>query len=96
MDIDRLKALFDGAKDKRAEAEAIGTTYQTMYNILVKGSTLKVDLLEKIAKYYKVPVGYFFDDQQEEKNNTEKEMKIVRLEAEVRILKEVIKMIKNP
>lgn len=34
-----------------------------MYNIIYKGSVCKVDLLQKIASFYKVPVGYFFDEE---------------------------------
>ncbi|WP_231725328.1 hypothetical protein [Prevotella amnii] len=40
----------------------MGTTYQTLYNLIYKGSICKVDLLEKIAAFYRVPVGYFFDE----------------------------------
>lgn len=40
----------------------MGTTYQSLYNLIYKGSTCKVDLLERIAAFYRVPVGYFFDE----------------------------------
>jgi hypothetical protein len=63
MNIAKLKVLFEKSKDKYAEARAIGTTYQTMYNIIYKGSICKVDLLEKVANFYKIPVGYFFDEE---------------------------------
>lgn len=62
MNIQKLKELFESSDDKYADSQRIGTTYQTMYNIIYKGSTCKVDLLQKIALFYKVPVGYFFDD----------------------------------
>jgi len=68
MNIFKLKQLFEKSKDKYADSKAIGTTYQTMYNIIYKDSICKVDLLEKIAKFYKVPVGYFFDDEDFDKN----------------------------
>lgn len=62
MNIEKLKELFESSDDKYADSHRIGTTYQTMYNIIYKGSVCKVDLLQKIALFYKVPVGYFFDD----------------------------------
>lgn len=64
MNIDKLKKLFESSDDKYADSQKIGTTYQTMYNIIYKGSMCKVDLLQKIASFYKVPVGYFFDEEQ--------------------------------
>jgi len=63
MNTFKLKQLFEKSNDKYADSKAIGTTYQTMYNIIYKDSICKVDLLEKIAKFYKVPVGYFFDEE---------------------------------
>lgn len=68
MNIDKLKSLFEKSEDKYADAQKIGTTYQTMYNIIYKGSVCKVDLLQKIAAFYKVPVGYFFDEEMDNSN----------------------------
>ena len=62
MNTEKLKVLFEKSDDKYADSQKIGTTYQTMYNIIYKGSVCKVDLLQKIASFYKVPVGYFFDE----------------------------------
>lgn len=63
MNTKKLKVLFEKSDDKYADSQKIGTTYQTMYNIIYKGSVCKVDLLQKIASFYKVPVGYFFDEE---------------------------------
>lgn len=63
MNTGKLKVLFEKSNDKYADSQKIGTTYQTMYNIIYKGSVCKVDLLQKIASFYKVPVGYFFDEE---------------------------------
>lgn len=63
MNTEKLKVLFETSDDKYADSQKIGTTYQTMYNIIYKGSVCKVDLLQKIASFYKVPVGYFFDEE---------------------------------
>lgn len=68
MNTGKLKELFEKSEDKYADAQRIGTTYQTIYNIIYKGSVCKVDLLQKIASFYKVPVGYFFDEEVENKN----------------------------
>lgn len=62
MNTDKLKTLFEKSEDKYADAQRIGTTYQSIYNIIYKGSICKVDLLQKIASFYKVPIGYFFDE----------------------------------
>lgn len=63
MNTEKLKVLFEKSDDKYADSQKIGTTYQTMYNIIYKGSVCEVDLLQKIASFYKVPVGYFFDEE---------------------------------
>lgn len=63
MNTEKLKVLFEKSDDKYADSQKIGTTYQTMYNIIYKGSVCKVDLLQKIASFYKVPIGYFFDEE---------------------------------
>lgn len=62
MNIEKLKSLFENSTDKYKVAKEIGTTYQSLYNLIYKGSICKVDLLEKIANYYNVPMGYFFDE----------------------------------
>lgn len=62
MNIEKLKVLFEKSPDKYGDAKKMNTTYQTMYNLIYKGSVCKVDLLERIAAFYSVPVGYFFDE----------------------------------
>jgi transcriptional regulator with XRE-family HTH domain len=88
MNTGKLKDLFEKSKDKYADSKLIGTTYQTMYNIIYKDSICKVDLLEKIAKFYKVPIGYFFD---EEKNDSERN----RLLSELDNLKQEVGRLNN-
>ncbi|MGN0228979.1 MAG: hypothetical protein ACI4BH_04125 [Muribaculaceae bacterium] len=66
MNKERLRILYEGCTDKYAAAKEFGSTYQSMYNLLYKeGTTCKVDLLERIAAYFHVPVSHFFDDSQE-------------------------------
>lgn len=62
MNVEKLRVLFEKSTDKYADAKEMGTTYQTLYNLIYRGSICKVDLLEKIAAFYRVPVGYFFDE----------------------------------
>ncbi len=64
MNKEKLKKLYESCADKYAAAKEFGSTYQSMYNLLYKeGTTCKVDLLERIAAYFHVPVCYFFDDE---------------------------------
>lgn len=62
MNIERLKTLFEKSTDKYGDAKRMETTYQTLYNLIYKGTVCRVDLLERIAAFYRVPVGYFFDE----------------------------------
>ena len=62
MNVEKLKNLYSQCSDKYAAASEMGTTYQTLYNIIYKGSVCKVDLLKRIANYFNVSVGYFFDE----------------------------------
>lgn len=61
MNTDKLRKLFEASTDKYGDARKMGTTYQNVMNIL-NGGDLKVSTLEKIARFYHVPVGYFFDE----------------------------------
>lgn len=93
MNTEKLRLFFESSGDKYADAKSIGTTYQTMYNIIYKGSVCKVDLLQKIARFYNVPVGYFFDEDTLSPSDTitkelyEAREKIKSLEKELEILK---------
>lgn len=91
MDINRLKALWEQSNDKYGDAKKIGTTYMTMYNIINKQRPFRVDLLEKIAAFYHVPVGYFFDEA-DEAGTSEKDKRIAYLEGEVDALQGTLKL----
>ena len=62
MEVSALKEKFENSKDKYADSKAIGTTYQTMYNIIYKGSVPKADLLKSISDFYKIPILSFFGE----------------------------------
>ena len=49
MNTDRLKQLYETSKDKYGDARKMGTTYQTMWNIINKQRPFQTDLLERIA-----------------------------------------------
>lgn len=67
MNKEKLRILYEACNDKYAAAKEFGSTYQSMYNLLYKeGTTCKVDLLERIAAYFHVPVSHFFDDSQDQ------------------------------
>lgn len=91
MNVDRLKVLWEKSNDKYSDAERIGTTYQTMYNIIYKRRPFKVDLLEKIAKFYHVPIGYFFNET-DAKGVADKDKRIAFLEGKVKAMQEVLRL----
>lgn len=62
MNTDKLRKLFEASTDKYGDAKKMGTTYQNIYNIISGRTDPRVSTLEGIAKFYKVPVGYFFDE----------------------------------
>ena len=94
MNIGRLKALWERSTDKYGDAEKIGTTYQTMYNIIYKERPFKVDLLEKIAKFYHVQVGYFFDEAEADGKSSH-QAEIENLKGQIKGLKEAIKILRS-
>lgn len=91
MNIEKLKCLWEQSTDKYGDARKIGTTYQTMYNIIYKQRTFKVDLLEKIAAFYDKPVGYFFNERKETAINS-KDKEILYLKGEVEALNNTLKL----
>lgn len=94
MNIGRLKVLWEQSKDKYGDAEKIGTTYQTMYNIIYKRRPFKVDLLEKVAKFYHVPIGYF-SVETDAKGVAEKDRRIAFLEGKVKALQETLRLFRD-
>ena len=89
MNTSKLKALFDKSKDKYGDAKLMGTTYQNLTKFFKEGTDIKVSTLEKIAAFYHVPVGYFFDEA-DTSGHQEKDLEIERLKAQVQALKDVI------
>ena len=88
MNIDKLKSLFEASKDKYGDAEKIGVTYEAIRKILA-GSDPKVSTIEKIAKYYNVPVGYFFDEA-EANGKTVNQLEIENLKGQIKGLKDAL------
>ena len=93
MNVVKLKNLYSSCTDKYGAAQSMGTTYQTLYNIIYKGSVCKVDLLQRIAQYFKVPVGYFFDETTDD-NSCREELEHLR-EENTR-LREELRMKSDP
>ena len=62
MNTEKLRKLFEASTDKYGDAKKMGTSYQNITNIISGKTDPKVSTLEGIAKFYGVPVGYFFDE----------------------------------
>lgn len=95
MNTEKLKNLYTACPDKYGAAQEMGTTYQSLYNIIYKGSVCKVDLLQRIANYFKVPVGYFFDEEHQLPLYNE-HGELERLREENRRLKEKLTRMSDP
>lgn len=91
MNTDKLKKLFDASTDKYGDAKKMGTTYQTLTNV-IGGADMKVSTLEKVAKFYGVPIGYFFDETEADGRKTE-ELEIERLKGQIEGLKDALSLI---
>jgi transcriptional regulator with XRE-family HTH domain len=84
-----LKELFEASKDKYGDAKKMGTTYQTLTNVIYRSSDIKVSTLEKIAKFYNVPIGYFFDEAEADQLSEQK-MEVERIKGQLQGLREAL------
>lgn len=89
MNTEKLRLLFEQSTDKYGDAKKMGTTYQTMMNAISKGVDLRVSTLEKIARFYGVPVGYFFDEADVD-GRPSHELEIERLKGQIEGLMEAL------
>ena len=89
MNTNKIKQLLDTCPDKRAACREMGTTYQTLLNI-ISGADVRVSTLEGIAKYFNVPIGYFFDEASAD-GRAAHEVEIANLKGQVKGLKDAIK-----
>lgn len=72
---------------KKELCESIGISYTALSDLIERNST-KTDIIEKIAKFFNVPVSTFFDDQNIEFDQVlEKECNPNR---EIELLKEIL------
>lgn len=95
MNTEKLKTLFEGSTDKYSDARKMGSSYQTIYNIIYKGSIPRVDLLERIAAFYGKPVGYFFDEEENTSAKCRESQKreTVRLQAKIEAYENALRLI---
>lgn len=91
MNIKKLQQLFEASTDKYGDARKMGTTYQNIMKIL-DGADVRVSTLEGIARFYNVPVGYFFDEAEADGRKTH-EVEIASLKGQIKGLKEAIKLL---
>ncbi len=89
MNIDKLRDLFEASKDKYGDAKKMGTTYQNMMKLINKGGDMKVSTLEGIAKFYGVPVGYFFDEADADGRQSH-ELEIEHLKGQIKGMQDAI------
>ena len=82
MNANKLRQLFEASTDKYGDAKKMGLTYQAIMNV-IKGTDAKVSTLEKIAQFYKVPVGYFFDEAEAD-GRTSHEAEIAALKGQIK------------
>ena len=88
MNTEKLRKLFEASTDKYGDAEKIGVSYETMRKI-VNGGDFKISTLELIAKYYKVPVGYFFDEA-DAKGHLSHQIEIAKLKGQIKGMREAL------
>lgn len=88
MNIKKIKKLYDSSTDKYGDAEKIGITYEAMRKILA-GSDPKVSTIEKIARFYGVPVGYFFDEAEADGRSVQ-QAEIERLKGQIEGLQDAL------
>lgn len=93
-----IRLLRDRKLSKKVFCESVGISYTGLTDILDRNST-RTDLLEKIADFFDVPVGYFFDELQADGTlprkprfviDDPKESKIEKLETEVKHLNDLL------
>ena len=61
MDYNNVWSLINKAeKSKRAMAKIVGMSAQG-FNTMMDNKTMSVDVIEKIANHFKLPLSYFFD-----------------------------------
>jgi phage repressor protein C with HTH and peptisase S24 domain len=82
MNKEKLKELFSGEESASELAKNIGINRAYSYNFKNGDfNSVGSDILEKIAKYFRKPVGYFFDEEKDDttKYNTEQENRAVKI-----------------
>lgn len=88
MNTKRLKQLFDTSTNKHADAKKIGVSYNSILKIL-DGGDFKVSTLEMIARYYNVPVGYFFDEAEADGRSAQ-QLEIEYLKGQIKGLQDAL------
>ena len=93
MNTEKIKNLFEKSSGKYAVAKEMGVEYMSLQNIISGKSSPTAKTLEKIASYYHVPVGYFFDEADRDGQH-EKDKEIAYLKGQVDALEKVIRELK--
>ena len=93
MNREKIKQLFNTCKNKRVDARKMGTTAENI-NKIIEGADVRVSTLEGIAKYFNVPIGYFFDEAEADGRSSH-DVEIANLKGQVQGLKEAIRILKQ-
>jgi transcriptional regulator with XRE-family HTH domain len=72
----------------------LNITRQQLYHI-IKSNTTSINTLENIAKEFKVPISYFFDDDTNEVQEPPGEYKNVSVDEEIKNISDSLKKIVN-
>lgn len=82
MNTDRLRKLYETSTNKHDAAKKMGVSFETLQRML-EGKDCMVSTLEKIAKYYNVPIGYFFDEAEADGRNAQ-QLEIENLKGQIK------------
>ena len=63
MNIKKIISLYENSDKKERVFEEMGIKKTTFHDIINGKTNTSVQNIEKIAKYFGVPIGYFFDEE---------------------------------
>ncbi len=91
LNTEKIKDLLDKGDKIAVTAKKIGVNRSYLYDIRNGKTNIGSDLLQKLADYFEVPVGYFFDEENLVDDNSKD--KIMELEYEIRALRKEIEFL---
>lgn len=89
MNSKKLLELYNKSSNKSKIAGEIGISRVTLNDMTKENANPTIDKLEKVARYFGVPIGYFFDEENIIDQNSQN--KIKELEEELHALRKKVK-----